>query len=128
VPILTVTGLLSFDLRLCLHYTGPAYTDQSVKLAPFYDLISTVYYSELSDKMAMKIGGEYASHRVLARQFDKFAEEAGLGKAAVKRRIAEFAGSTEDAISRLHLGRPIEDSLSQIIKCRCRRASHIIAA
>jgi len=30
--------------------------DRSIRLAPLYDLVSTVYYEELTDKMAMKIG------------------------------------------------------------------------
>ena len=32
--------------------------DRSLRLASLYDLVCTVYYEELTDKMAMKIGGE----------------------------------------------------------------------
>ena len=41
--------------------------------------------------MAMKIGGKYKFSEVQARQWDQFAEDAGLAKAQAKRRILELA-------------------------------------
>jgi serine/threonine-protein kinase HipA len=68
--------------------------DGSTRLAPLYDLVSTVVYPGLSRKMAMKIGGEYRPDYVRRRHIDRFAEAAGLGPAAVRRRmlfLAEYA-------------------------------------
>lgn len=64
--------------------------EQIIKLAPLYDLICTTYYSELSKKMAMKIGGEYSSLRITPRNFEKLAEEIGFAKPLVKQRLAEL--------------------------------------
>jgi len=41
------------------------------RLAPLYDLINTVYYPELTQNMAMKLGGEYRSDRLTQRHFKK---------------------------------------------------------
>lgn len=59
-----------------------------VMLAPFYDLICTVHYPELSGKMAMKFGGEYRSERLLSRHFEKFAIETALTTPMVKTRTS----------------------------------------
>ena len=50
-------------------------------LSPLYDIVSTVYYPDLSRDMAMKIGKEYSSENITAKDFEQLAEEAGLGKA-----------------------------------------------
>jgi hypothetical protein len=41
--------------------------------------------------MAMKIGGEYSSEKIVARHFEQLAEEAGLGRPLVHRRVPELA-------------------------------------
>src|SRR5208282_2736915 len=50
-----------------LLYRGVATENPETRLAPLYDIVSTVYYPELSPDMAMKIGGEYLSEKVTAR-------------------------------------------------------------
>ena len=40
------------------NYSLLYYADASVRFAPLYDLVCTVYYPELTDNMAMKIGNE----------------------------------------------------------------------
>jgi serine/threonine-protein kinase HipA len=47
-------------------------------LSPLYDIVSTAYYPELSRHIAMKIGGEYSFQKIVARDFEQLAEEAGL--------------------------------------------------
>lgn len=61
------------------------------RLAPLYDLVCTTAYGQLSNKMAMKIGGEYESARVLPRHFERFAEEAGLAPRLATGRVPEMA-------------------------------------
>jgi serine/threonine-protein kinase HipA len=41
----------------------------NIRFAPLYDLVSTLYYPELTKKMAMKIGGESCSDELRARHF-----------------------------------------------------------
>jgi len=59
--------------------------DRSIRLAPLYDLVCTVYYPELTDKMAMKIGGEAKSALTYPRQIEQFAADAGLASQRRKR-------------------------------------------
>jgi HipA N-terminal domain len=51
----------------------------------------TSFYPGLSTKMAMKIGGEYAPDRIRPQHFDRLAEDAGLAKPLVKRRVQALA-------------------------------------
>jgi serine/threonine-protein kinase HipA len=67
------------------------YNEGQTRLAPLYDLLSTTHYPELSPKMAMKIGGEYDSNNVAPHDFERMAEEAGLAKPSVKRRVSELS-------------------------------------
>jgi serine/threonine-protein kinase HipA len=49
-----------------LLYRGTQAENLEVRLAPLYDLVSTLYYPELSRDMAMKIGAESSSETVTA--------------------------------------------------------------
>lgn len=51
------------------------FAETGVKLSPFYDLMSTAVYDELTKKMAMKIGGERRPDFVQKRHWERFAEE-----------------------------------------------------
>jgi hypothetical protein len=48
-------------------------------------------YPELSKDMAMKIGVEYSSDKVMPKNFEQLAEEAGLAKPIVRNRVPELA-------------------------------------
>lgn len=73
-----------------LLYHGLGTDDPHVGLAPLYDILSTVYYPELSRTMAMKLGGEYSSEKVWPHNFEQLAEDAGLEKSLVIDRVAEM--------------------------------------
>ncbi len=63
-------------------------------LSPAYDILSTVAYRKtrpMSRKMAMSIGGEYRPDYVRSRHLDRLVQEAGLGGAAVRRRLRQLA-------------------------------------
>jgi serine/threonine-protein kinase HipA len=64
---------------------------QSVHLAPLYDLVSTVFYPELTDRMAMKIGKQPKSALLYPKDIDRFAADAGLGAAQTRARIPTLA-------------------------------------
>jgi serine/threonine-protein kinase HipA len=49
-------------------------TDPGPHLAPFYDLLCTKIYGSLTDKLAMKIGGENRPDWLQARHWKKFAD------------------------------------------------------
>jgi serine/threonine-protein kinase HipA len=69
------------------------YAGKSAVLAPLYDVLSTAVYSNLTPKMAMKIGSKYKFSEVQARHWDQFAEALGLSKAQARKRILAFAKS-----------------------------------
>jgi serine/threonine-protein kinase HipA len=104
-----------------LLYAGNDRSSRKTTLAPLYDLLSTVHYLDLSRKMAMKLGGEYDADKVAARHFDRLAEETGLAKPVVRRRIrrltervlAQVPGVTEENKTSLQV--------AGIIKSRCER-------
>lgn len=72
------------------------YTTQGIVLAPFYDVLSTAVYPNLTDKMAMKIGSKYRFTEVRLRHWERFAAEAGLSPAQVKKRILNIARRLPD--------------------------------
>ena len=93
-----------------------------VRLAPLYDIVSTVYYPELSREMAMKIGGEYSSERVTPKNFEKLAEEAGLAKPLVRRRVLELADSILSALPELGVQNPVAEGVTALIRKRSEKA------
>jgi serine/threonine-protein kinase HipA len=73
------------------------YDGRTRRLAPGYDLVSTVFWPELSAVPAMKIGGSDSIHSILAGHWRKFAQETGIGAAALRARIAELCGKAAAA-------------------------------
>jgi serine/threonine-protein kinase HipA len=94
---------------------------QDINFAPLYDLLSTGYYPELSNKMAMKLGGEYIADRVRLKHFEKLAEDAGLAKPRVKERLAELAKIVLDKLNILERDNSIAHDIKGIIKGRCQK-------
>lgn len=88
-------------------------------IAPLYDIVCTSYYPELSQKMAMKIGGEYESEMVRPRSFEKMADECGLAKPLVKKRILELSESVIAALDTIEINHPIAENVKSIIKKHC---------
>jgi serine/threonine-protein kinase HipA len=95
--------------------------DRETRLAPLYDLVSTVYYWELSRDMAMKIGGRYSSEEVTPKDFEQLAEEARLAKPIVRRRVPEFADRVLSALAEANTERPVAEAVAKIIRERCEK-------
>jgi len=93
------------------------------RLAPLYDILSTSYYPDLSKKMAMKIGGEYSSEKILPKHFEKMAEEIGLAKSLVQQRIPKLAEIILSKISEVgaSIDHPVAKAVSALIQNNCRR-------
>lgn len=97
--------------------------ENQLRLAPFYDLVSTVYYKDLSTRMAMKLGGEYDEKKIGSKNFESFADETGLPKPAIKKRIDELAEATHSAIDTMEINNDTAQEISQLIKTRCESIS-----
>jgi serine/threonine-protein kinase HipA len=109
-----------------LLYRGFATDDIQVSLSPLYDIVSTVYYPEISRTMAMKLGGEYSSEKVRPRNFEQFAEEAGLAKPIVKRRVMEVIEAILSALPALELVDSTAEAVSRLIGARCDQAMRLL--
>jgi len=93
--------------------------DRSIRLAPLYDLICTVYYEELTDKMAMKIGGEAKSALIYSRNVDRFAADAGLGAGQTRARIPALADRLLKEIPGIDKPNPVSVAVAALIAKRC---------
>jgi serine/threonine-protein kinase HipA len=69
------------------------YQPGGVTLAPFYDLLSTVAYPDLSLKLAMKIAKRATLEEVEPATWTAFAADIGLAAPFVRRRVRELADS-----------------------------------
>lgn len=105
-----------------LLYRSIGTDDVEIRLAPLYDIVCTAYYPELHNEMAMKIGNEYSSERLLPKDFEKLAEEAGLGKALVKRRVLELAEIVIGALGKIGVANPIAEKVAKLIRQRAENA------
>ncbi|MCC7031999.1 MAG: type II toxin-antitoxin system HipA family toxin [Acidobacteria bacterium] len=71
------------------------YQSAGVSLAPFYDLLSTVAYPDLSPNLAMKIAKRATLEEIGQVTWTAFAEDIGLPASFVRRRVRELS----DAVS-----------------------------
>jgi len=95
---------------------------RETRLSPLYDIVSTAYYPQLSREMAMKIGSEYSSEKVVARDFEQLAQEAGLGRALARRRVPELADTIVAALAKVEITHPTAEKVAALIRERCQRA------
>jgi serine/threonine-protein kinase HipA len=101
-----------------LLYHGVGAENLEIRLAPLYDIVSTVAYPELSRDMAMKIGGEYSSERVTPKDFEQLAGEAGLGKPLVRRRVQELADIVIASLTKVEIAHPVAANVAALIQQR----------
>lgn len=71
------------------------YTDHGIRLAPFYDLVSSTVYKGFSRKAAMGIGGERRYAYVERRHWQCFAEALSLREDVTRRLLLETADRVE---------------------------------
>ncbi len=102
-----------------LYGEGTVGTGPDIRLAPLYDLVSTVHYPGLTTNMAMKLGGEYRSDRLSKGHFEKFAEDAGLAKPMVVRRVSELAQTCRSALINLNMSHQVAIEVKAMIDRRC---------
>lgn len=99
------------------------YRDKTPVLAPFYDLLSTAVYPELTPKMAMKIGSKYKFSEVHSRHWEQFAASASLSVAQTKKRVLELCKRLPITARELqtqapYLAQPIVEQIAVLIEQR----------
>lgn len=104
------------------------YKGEKPQLAPAYDLLSTAIYPDVSERMAMKIGGKYKPNDVCLRHFHSIVADTKTAQLAMTRQITTMAGKVMDAA--LSLKRRLEadglvsdvfDEIITIIEARLRK-------
>jgi serine/threonine-protein kinase HipA len=93
--------------------------NSEIRIAPLYDLVCTAYYPDLSKKMAMKIGREYVSSDVSAKDFERMSEEIGFAKPLVKSRVKELALKILNEIDKVDVDHPIASEIAKHVKDKC---------
>ncbi len=73
----------------------------NIRLAPFYDLISTRAYPEISKKMAMKIGKETRFDWIMERHWRQMADQLDLKFSYLKKLIREVAEALEKSTAEM---------------------------
>lgn len=105
------------------------YRGKERRLAPFYDLVSTILWPELSTRLAMNIGHGKSVNDVNPSHFRHMAEEASLGWPMVRERVRALSGKTIEAIEEGELTRTspapeVATRLSKLVIQRCVRMCH----
>ena len=98
--------------------------DRSMRLAPLYDLVCTVFYPELTKKMAMKIGGEAKSHLVMPKHVARFAKDAGLAAPPTLARVVALAKASSAAIPDIEKPHEISEEVAAVIVERAESFVH----
>lgn len=100
------------------------YQAKQIRLAPFYDMMCTDIYEDLSQKLAMKIGGENRPEWIMERHWKRFAEEIKISNAVLQKRLSDFClkvtnkidSTYTDFINRYQRNSLLEDIIPAIKK------------
>lgn len=110
------------------------YTDDGVKLAPLYDLVSTREYKQLDRKLAMGVGGRQDPDAIGRAEWIKLSEELRIRERVMLDMIGEVAQRSLDALPgwtrefRDSYGnQPILQTLPRAITRRARRVLRSLA-
>lgn len=138
--ILALVDLFAFDLLVGNHDASAKSltlltTRAGARLAPLRDLVSTAVYPQLSGKLALRIGGKRRPDKIRRRQFERFAEEAGLGPSAVRRRVLGLADRAprtalrvRDEFAARGEHPPVLGRIGMLLSERCEQLSAALAA
>ena len=67
------------------------YKNNRVELSPLYDVVSTIIYSGLTEKLSMKIGKHYEIQKVTKEDFSLLAESLNIKYSVLSKIFDDFA-------------------------------------
>jgi serine/threonine-protein kinase HipA len=109
------------------------YAGGAIRLAPFYDLLSTAVYERVNNKFAMKLGGQRDPRYLAPQHLARFVEEIGIGLRTVKLRMKELIERIDRAIiavgegdGREIMSTPVVDAVLQVIQQRERKLQSLL--
>lgn len=79
------------------------FTDRGPRLAPFYDLICTLAYPDLSGRLAMRIGGENRPAWIRHHHWERFARDVDIKPRLIQKILSETARNILSVANRLAL-------------------------
>ncbi len=104
------------------------YRQAKPDLSPAYDLLCTEIYPDLTQKMAMKIGGRYKPDDVLKRHWERLVPDTAVAKKALKKEVLLIAARSLKSAKELRLEMLAEgvdslifDRMLEVIKHRVAR-------
>ncbi|NOY85767.1 MAG: type II toxin-antitoxin system HipA family toxin [Deltaproteobacteria bacterium] len=104
-----------------------------IRLAPFYDLLCTKVYEGVSEKLAMKIGGENRPQWIQLRHWERFAEAVGIGSKLVIKTVSDLTGrinsaarEVADAQSRIWGDAPVVHKILRVIATQVRHVEQTL--
>ena len=110
------------------------YAGGTVRLAPFYDLLSTAVYKRVSSRFAMMVGGQKDPSYLMATHLAPFAAEAGIELRTVSAQLLELCGKVEGAIGPLAESYRVADlcpiiieKIVRVVEQRLRKAHSLVA-
>ena len=108
-------------------------THHGITLAPFYDLVSTIVYPDLTDKLALRIGSENRPEWILKRHWDDFAKISGANPRIVWGRLAEMAETTPQEAGRIvqhptFAGQEVPSRIVKVVTDRSATIKNMIVA
>jgi serine/threonine-protein kinase HipA len=71
---------------------------KSIRLAPAYDIVSTIIYESSTENMAFSIGGVYCIYDITRESFEKEAQNIGLGSKMAMKRFDTMVEKFPDAL------------------------------
>ncbi len=69
------------------------FTDRGPRLAPFYDLICTQVYPDLTEKQAMRVGGENRPSWMQRKHWERFGESVEIKTSLVLKTLQDMSSS-----------------------------------
>ena len=98
------------------------YKNNRVELSPLYDVVSTIIYSGLTEKLSMKIGKHYEIQKVTQEDFSLLAESLNIKYSVLSNIFKDFAKKYITAFEELKnnekISRDILNSIFQVVKSR----------
>jgi serine/threonine-protein kinase HipA len=100
------------NISLLLPEEGP-------RLAPFYDLMCTAVYPELTDRLAMSVGGKDDPKWIIGRYWERFAGDIGVKPRLVKASILDMAYRIVKLASELKAGFATRYGVYKVVQQIC---------
>ena len=77
------------------------YAAGSIRLSPFYDLLSTAVYPRLNNRFAMKMGGQRDPRYFASNHLTQFASEIGVEPRTVKAQLKEMTRKLKNSVGQV---------------------------